>query len=302
MPKVSAIIPAYNAEKTLRDTIQSVRQQTFTDWELIVIDDGSTDSTADIIKAIPDDRIHVFSFPNAGLAESRNRGIDRARGEFVAFLDADDLWTTDKLAAQVEALEQHPEAAVAYSWTDYIDESGQFLRSGMHVTANGDVYQKLLLGNFLENGSNPLIRKQAFQKVGQFDKLVPTCQDWDMYLRLSAQYPFVAVPFPQVLYRVSPNSMSFNFDRHEAGALQAISKTFATAPQSLRYLKKFSLANFYKYMTFKSLDSGELTREKGLLAARYLWHFIKNDPSSLRQTKVIGSALYKIAKNLLAVS
>ncbi|MCF3623160.1 glycosyltransferase family 2 protein, partial [Planktothrix agardhii] len=118
MPKISVIIPVYNGEKTIQKTIESVLQQTWQDFELIVINDGSQDATLEILSSIQDPRLRILSYSNAGLASSRNRGITEATGEYISFLDADDLWTPDKLEAQFQALEEHPEAAVAYSWTD----------------------------------------------------------------------------------------------------------------------------------------------------------------------------------------
>jgi len=101
--------------------------QIYSNFELIVIDDGSNDSTLDVIKNIQDSRLKVFPYPSAGSAAvSRNRGFSHASGEFIVFLDADDLWTPDKLEAQLAALQENPPAAVAYSWVDRIDESSQF--------------------------------------------------------------------------------------------------------------------------------------------------------------------------------
>jgi glycosyltransferase involved in cell wall biosynthesis len=137
MPLISVIIPAYNAQKTIRETIESVLNQTFKDFEIIVIDDGSQDSTVEIVSAFSDPRLRLFSYPNAGVSATRNRGLAQANSEFISFLDADDLWTPDKLEAQLRALEANPQAAVAYSWTDYIDESSQFLHPGNHPTATG---------------------------------------------------------------------------------------------------------------------------------------------------------------------
>ncbi len=95
MAIISVVIPAYNSEKTIRATIESVLQQSFKDFELIVIDDGSQDSTYQVVSSFSDSRVRVFSYPNAGVSASRNRGITKANGEFIAFLDADDLWTPD---------------------------------------------------------------------------------------------------------------------------------------------------------------------------------------------------------------
>ena len=200
MPLISVVIPVYNGEKTIAETIESVLNQSFSNFEIVVINDGSQDSTLDVIASIQDPRLKIFSHPNAGLSASRNRGISQSSGEFIAFLDADDLWTPDKLEAQLTALQENPNAAVAYSWTDFIDETGQFLADGSHRTANGDVYADLLLFNVLQNGSNPLIRMQALINIGNFDESLPSAEDWDMYLRLAARYHFICVSFPQILY------------------------------------------------------------------------------------------------------
>jgi glycosyltransferase involved in cell wall biosynthesis len=292
MPLISVVIPVFNGEKTIKETIDSVLKQTFTDFELLVINDGSQDLTVEVVEKIQDSRIQVYSYPNAGLAASRNRGIDRSTGEYIAFIDADDLWTPDKLEAQFNALKSHPEAAVAYSWTDYIDEYSQFLGKGGHITVNGNIYPHLLLTDLLENGSNPLIRKQAFIEVGNFDESLSAAEDWDMLLRLAIRYHFIAVSSPQVLYRISSNSMSFNVLQQERESLKVIERAFNQAPESLQYLKKPSLANLYKYLTYKSLE-GTPQQKKGLVAARMLSSAVKND-LSLLQAKVIGKVVFKI--------
>lgn len=293
MPVISVIIPVFNGEKTIKETIQSVLNQTFTDLEVIVINDGSQDSTLSVVSSIEDPRLKVFSYENAGVANSRNRGFSHASGEFISFLDADDLWTPDKLEAQLKALQAHPQAAVAYSWVDYIDQSGKFFYAGNHITANGNIYEKLLLHNLLENGSNPLIHKQAFAKVGSFDQTLSSAADWDMWLRLSARYEFVAVPSSQVLYRVSTHSMSSNALKMETESLQLIEKAFNQAPKSLQHRKKHSLSFLYRYLTFNSLGSPP-NRQDGLLAARFLWNAIANDLSVLLEWKRMLTALVKI--------
>jgi glycosyltransferase involved in cell wall biosynthesis len=292
MPKISVVIPVYNGAKTIRETIESVLQQTFSDFELIIINSESTDSTLEIVTQIQDHRIKVFSYPKANVAVNRNRGINHACGEFISFLDADDLWTPDKLASQYEALEENPEAAVAYSWTDYIDESSRFLRTGSRITINGNVYAQLLLGNFLENGSNPLIRKQALSKVDGFDELLTNSQDRDMWLRLAGYYSFVAVPSPQILYRVLTNSMSTDVGRLEAASLEVLERAYRNAPESLHYLKPYSIANLYKYLLYKTLEGGSAFQKKGI-AAKFFWKAIATDPSLIRKV-IIFKALLKI--------
>ena len=293
MPLVSVVIPVFNGEKTIRETIESVLNQTLTDFELVVINDGSQDGTLDIVERIPDSRIQVFSYPNAGQSTSRNRGIEIAKGDYISFIDADDLWTPDKLEAQLQALQANPKAGVAYSWTDWIDESSQLLGKGSYNTEQGAVFTKLLLNDFVANGSNVLIRRQALTEVGGFDPSVTPAEDWDLWLRLAARYEFVAVRSPQILYRISPNSASFNVWKMEASSLQVIDKAFAIAPESLQYLKQQCLGNRYKYLTFKAIE-GYPERSKGIAAIRFLWNAIKNDPSLL-QAKVIWKVLFRIA-------
>ena len=292
MPKISVIIPVYNGEKTIQTTIDSVLNQTFQDFELIVINDGSTDSTLEILSTISDPRLQVFSYPNSGAPKSRNRGFDQSSGEYIAFLDADDLWTPDKLEAQLKALQNNPEAAVAYSWTDHIDESGQFLYSGRHLTINGNVYPELLVQNFLENGSNPLIRRQAFAEIQGFDESLLGGQDRDLYLRLAACYPFVGVPAVHIFYRMSPNSISSQVLRQEKQCVAVIEKAFLQAPSELQSLKQQSLARIYKYLLYRALQ-GYPSQQKGRAALRFLYQYGKYDPSALKQWQFFSIILLK---------
>ncbi|MGC9528715.1 MAG: glycosyltransferase, partial [Limnospira sp.] len=254
MPVISVVIPVYNGEKTIRETVESVLKQTFTDFELLIIDDGSTDSTPAILSSFTDPRLQVLSYPNAGLAASRNRGISGATGQYISFIDADDLWTPDKLEAQLQALTNNPEAAVAYSWVDVIDDSSQWVRPGGHLTVNGNAYPYLLLKNFLENGSNALICKSAIDRTGNFDESLKASEDWDFYLRLAKHYPFVAVQSVQILYRESATSMSSQIIRQKSESLRVIDKAFSDAPESSKHLKKYSVDNMNKYLIFKCLE------------------------------------------------
>jgi glycosyltransferase involved in cell wall biosynthesis len=298
MPLISVIIPAYNSSKTIQQTIESVLNQTFTDFELLVIDDGSQDATLEVVKRISDQRLQIFSYPNAGVSVTRNRGLAKAVGEYISFLDADDLWTPDKLDAQLNALQANPQAAVAYSWTDYIDECDRFLYPGSHITANGDVYAKLLLGDFLENGSNALVRRAALIDVGGFDESLVGPEDWELFLRLAANYHFVAVPHPQILYRLSTTSISFNLARQEAQCLRVLEQEFARAPASLAHLKKQSLANLYQYLLFRGL-AGPLNRKMGWVAARCLVQAAINDLSVLKRSHLMLIVSLKIIAAIL---
>lgn len=295
---ISVIIPAYNAEKTIAKTINSVLAQTYADFELIVIDDGSQDTTLEIIKNISDSRLKLFSYPHQGHSAGRNRGLSHAVGEYISFIDADDLWTPDKLEAQFQALQTHPEAAVAYSWTNFIDQDDRFLRSGSYINVQGEVYSRLLGTNFIENGSNPLIRREALTAVGKFDETLITSPDWDMWLRLAARYSFVCVEAPQILYRVSTHSVSANVRGMEKSCLRILNRNFAEAPIEIQPLKGACFSNFYLYLSLRNLEVSQ-SRWSSLASLRYLAQAVKYDCSLPRRRTYL--TLMAFAKTGLSV-
>jgi len=189
---------------------------------------------------------------------------------------------------------------VAYSWTDFIDEFGQPLGSGIHKTFNGDVFANLLADNFIVNGSNTLIRKQAIIDVDGFDGSLVNMGDWDLWLRLSARFHFVAVPSAQILYRRTNDSMSMNVLKLERAYLKIMERTFNQVPNSLKYLKRQNFARFYQFLTLRALEvlpGCEIifpSRQKGIVAARFLWHTVKNNPILLLNVPLMLSLLVKI--------
>jgi glycosyltransferase involved in cell wall biosynthesis len=232
-PLVSVIVPVYNADTTLPDTIDSIQRQTFQNFELIVIDDGSTDGTLDWVRSVRDPRLQVFSYANGGTSVARNRGIERSQGEFISFIDSDDLWMPDKLALQLQALHQQPGAALAYSWTAFVDEQGEFLFAKDASYCEGDVYAELLRHNFMASGSNVLVRKSCALAVGGFDTGVPPAEDWQFYLRVAARWRFAVVPRYQILYRISERAMSANAQRSEEAMLRVCDQAFKTYSRPL---------------------------------------------------------------------
>lgn len=253
MPTISVVIPAYNGSKTILETLDSLFKQTFTDFEIIVIDDGSTDNMVELLKQISDPRLRVISFTNGGLPVARNRGIDQAQGEFITFIDADDLWTPDKLETQYQALQAYPEAGVVYSWTSFIDENSNFLFAWEPLYYQGDVYADLLQQNFISSGSNIMVRRQYIQAAGYFDPNLKSVEDWDYYLRLAALCPFAVVPKYQILYRRSLQSMTAKVDVMESANLIVIERAFQQAPERLKSLKNRTLAKTYQYLAKQCL-------------------------------------------------
>jgi glycosyltransferase involved in cell wall biosynthesis len=271
MPSISVIIPAYNAQNTIVETISSVLNQTFTDLEIIVIDDGSTDKTCEYVQAIDDKRIKLFAYENGGVAKARNRGISHVQGEYIAFLDHDDLWTPDKLEAQITALSKSLDAGVAYSWTVsmYSEEEPVRYRQLDKVYFEGNVYAQLLLSNFIASGSNILVRTKAVKSIGDFDPTPISNEDLDFYIRLATKWNFVLIPKYQIIYRTTSISMSSNVPRLEAGGKILADKVFESASEDLKQLKNRFLFNHYIYCAklyikgyINSIESQSLTNLK----------------------------------------
>lgn len=298
MPLISVIIPALNAEKTIKSTVKSVLQQTLSDLELIVINSSSTDLTLDILAQIKDSRLKVFTYSKANVAVNRNRGLEHATGEFITFLDADDLWTADKLEAQHWALQENPQAAVAYSWTNAIDENDQYLRPCSHATWTGNVYSKLLLDDFIGSGSNAMIRSIAFTEVGNFNESLTNAQDTDMWVRLAARYHFIAVRKVQILYRLSTYSMSSDVLGLEASNLRVAEQAFAAVPPSLKHLKPHRIANIYKLLCYKALSMPP-GKQNTKVVAQFLWQAVKTDPALLSKLVIYKACLKLVLMTLM---
>ncbi|MBT9317524.1 glycosyltransferase [Leptothoe spongobia] len=297
MPTITVAIPVYNGAKTIHATLESIIQQSFEDIEIVIIDDGSIDETVEIVRQVKDSRIRLISYPNQGLAASRNRGIQQSQCELISFIDADDLWTPDKLSEQLSILQANPRAAIAYSWTDCIDQVDRFFRRGSYLSVEGHVYDKLLMGNFLDSGSNALFRKSVFAAVGQFDESLKAAEDWDMFLRIAVDHTFVVVPKVQVLYRLSPQSMSAHLERQESESRRVLTQAFARKPGLSWQTKRKSLAQMYRYLTFKALENCS-TRQQALITAKYLGQAIYQDPVQLKPIRLFLSQLQRIIETL----
>ena len=299
MPKISVIIPAYNAEHTIEETIHSVLNQTFTDFELIVIDDGSKDRTVELAQAIQDDRINVIPYENGGVATARNRGITHAQGEYISFLDHDDLWTRDKLETQLQGLETYPKAGVAYSWTLYMhNEAGNLRYSPAPAVQHaGNIYTQLLMRNFIESGSNILARRETIQAVGGFDSSPKNCEDWDYYLRLAENWEYVVVPAYQILYRQSATAMSSQIENTERGGLVLFDKVFQTAPEEIQKYKARSLSNHYRHCAGLYLASAQ-DKPTTLKALRLLQFSIQHWPLTLLKLRTYF-IVFRLLLNLM---
>jgi glycosyltransferase involved in cell wall biosynthesis len=228
VPEVSVVIAAYNQARWLGEAIETVRAQTFTDWELVIVDDGSTDLTPAVVAPHRADvRIRYVQQPHAERMAARNRGIAASTGPLVAFLDADDRWLPTKLERQVAALADAPEAALCYTPARFIDELGRHLPLRKPVRSiAGDVFGRLLRSNVIILAS-VLARRRCIEAVGAFDERLPVhaCEDWDLWLRLARRWPVAVVDEELTLYR--RHGANTAWEQVLAGALAVIDKTYA---------------------------------------------------------------------------
>ncbi|PWT85604.1 MAG: glycosyl transferase [Acidobacteria bacterium] len=218
VPRVTVILPTHNRASLLPRAINSVLAQTFTDFELLVIDDASNDASAQLIRGFSDPRIiYIRHEVNRGEAESRNTGIRHARGEYIAYLDDDDEWVPIKLDKQVKVLDSSPpETGVVYTGCDHI-ELGTGRKVGTRkVSRRGRVLEHLLRENFLP-GPTALVRKKCFQEVGEYDSTVRYGPDWEMWIRIARYFDFEVIPEPLYRYSIHTNQLTANFGLQLAG-------------------------------------------------------------------------------------
>ena len=225
MPKVSVIIVTYNRAELLGAAIMSVVNQTFEDFELVIVDDASRDGTSSVVKNFHDQRIkYICHAVNKGEAGARNTGVMNASGEYIAFLDDDDEWLPEKLALQVDLLERSSaQVGIIYTGRYTIDGASEKEIGVMIPTKKGDLSQEIRRRNFITL-SSVLLRRQCFDAVGLFDENIIFGPDYDMWIRIAPMYHFDYIAMPLVKYLVHPNSLSANYDRRAKGIETTLKK------------------------------------------------------------------------------
>jgi glycosyltransferase involved in cell wall biosynthesis len=273
MPKVSVVIPAYNAMTYLPKTLDSVLQQTCTDFEILIVNDGSTDEIAAWFATVTDDRVRLISQANQGLPGARNTGITEAKGEYIAFLDADDLWAPTKLEQQVQCLDAQPEVGLVYAWTLLIDRHGNSTGTVTAAQVEGNVWEKLLLGDVVGSGSAATVRRSCFDRVGLFDPELTSIEDCDMWVRIAAEYPFAVIKEVLVYYRQHPTSMSRDYDKMAQNSRLKIEKKFDRVPFELLYLRPRAYGHAFLWLAWKIMSDGGAVDRANYYARQAILHY-----------------------------
>lgn len=208
MPKVSIITAAYNHVRFIRQSVESAQGQTYRDFEHIVVDDGSSDGTADILKSFGN-RITYIRQENCGAHAAINRGIRMSSGDFIALLDSDDAWLPNKLELQIQAFEQFPEAGLAYSQAHVINSEGNLINDGQPIgkplADQRHAFEELLRVNNIP-ALTAMFRRECIGEVGVFNESFKALSDWDLWIRISVNWPIVFVPEALALYREHENN------------------------------------------------------------------------------------------------
>ena len=251
MPNVSVIMSVYNGEKFISEAIKSILNQTLTDFEVIVINDGSTDSTPEILKHFCDRRLRIIEQSNKGLTMSLNRGIRAARGEFIARMDADDLSEPTRLARELEVLDGDTSLAVVGSWYTVIDNLG---REIARCRRPGNMlWFTRMVGrvNPLCHGS-VMMRRRAIEAVGLYEERIPYAQDYDLWLRMfSRGFRFQVIPEYLYRYRFSPESVAkAHMQMVYAGAIKETHRNAKALSASLRSVQELRLSDKQKDALF----------------------------------------------------
>ncbi len=268
LPRVSIIIPTYNRSKLLRVALESALAQTYPNIEVIVVDDGSTDDTATVMAQYAG-RVTYLKQANQDVAAARNTGIRAASGEYLTFLDDDDLILPTKIARQVHVLDSQPGVGLVHCQFYRANGDGNYLDK-MGLLPEGKVLHKLVCSNFVWVGA-PLVRRHCFDQVGLFDEGIPSATaDWDMWLRIAqAGYRFACIQEPLGVYRIHRDSMLSDVARLERGLFTVLEKVFSNPhlPADVAVLKEQALGEVRFWISCRYYAAGQWDDARRNLAA-----------------------------------
>ncbi len=268
MPNVSVIIPTYNSAKFLPETIESVLGQTYQDFELIIIDDGSTDHTKEVIASYLKDhpqKIKYFYQKNSGVSAARNHGMQAAKGSFIAIIDSDDLWFPGRLMEGMKMMDAHPNVGLVHSNVINITEEGKPFNiiSRNKKFLSGYISDYIFLRKADILCPTVLFRKECCDRLGGFDHNLATlgCEDRELWIRIAKQYEIAFIDKPLAYYRVRSDSMSHNIPKMLQARLYVVDK-YCPADGPNRNLRNLALSKIYKDLGDQFLIASDFNQAK----------------------------------------
>ena len=309
MKKVSVIIPVYQVEKYIAATVKSVLAQTYTNFELIIVDDGSTDKSREICQQFTDPRIKIICQENRGVAAARNTGIRNAQGEYLALLDADDLWLPEKLAKHVEHLETSPLVGVSFCRSAFIDEQDKPLGIYQISKLQDITPLDLICRTPIGNGSVPVMRREVFEDIKFSDNLYGVVEDFyfdddrqlhpsedvECWLRidLKTKWKIEGIPEALTLYRVNPSGHSAQLLKKLNSWKRMLEKVHVYAPELMDELKDIAMAYQYRHLARRAV-----TLKFGSTAVQFMQQALSAYPRILqeepRRTLMTLAAAYSL--------
>lgn len=281
-PLISVIIPAYNAEKFITETINSVLAQTYNNIEIIVVDDGSTDSTIEKVKLFGD-KVNIFSQPNSGVSKARNFAVEKSKGELLAFVDADDLWLPTKIEKQFSSISKQRWSHCDSFYIGF-NQDGKTRRSDLTKQYGGQVFDKLLINNFITT-STILIQKDLFLTHGGFDESLPVLEDWKLWMDIAQKEDIHYLEEPLTQYRVYPGSTSRKAREVLPAHINIINHAFKSS-SSNKKMKKQALSASYEICSYIAEDADD--HSYALLCALKSYMY---QPVSLKNLKRIARTI-----------
>lgn len=314
MKKVSAIVPAYKVEKYIGVAIESVLAQNYKNLEVIVVDDGSPDRSGEICQQFTDPRVKVIRQENRGLAGARNTGIRHAQGEYLAFLDGDDLWLPQKLEKHIEHLESSPDVGISFSRSAFIDEAGNSLGTYLMPKLEDITPPDLLLDNPVGNGSSAVIRREVFESIKfqenlygteedfYFDEHFRQAEDVECWLRVAIQtnWQIEGIPEALTLYRVNSGGLSASLLKQLESLEKVIEKTRSYAPELIAEWENPAKAYLMRYLARSAvrLQAGSMAVKlmHGALAAH--WRILLEQPRRTLMTLAAAYLLWLLPQSI----
>lgn len=250
-PKVSVVVTTFNRVHLLKETLDSILGQTYTDLEVIVVDNCSSDGTAEYLRSVDDPRVRWYVNANNGvIAVNRNLGISKAQGVYVAFCDDDDLWLPDKLSFQMELMERSPVVVLSYTNASTFYDNRTLSNRMIRRRVDRHHFWQLLRGNYIPN-SSVVVRRQVFLDIGEITDDRSLREDYEMWLRIARKYTIAGIDRPLICYRVHPNNVAGNKVAETMRAIRTL-RSVASRLNLPAYLVQPNLAfQFMKYLAYR---------------------------------------------------
>lgn len=312
--KASVIIPVYKVEKYIAETINSVLNQTYQDFELIIVDDGSPDRSVEICQQFQDPRLQIIRQKNQGVCAARNTGIDRATGQYLAFLDGDDLWLPQKLEKHLKHLESSPDVGISFSRSAFIDECGAALGIYQMPKLTEITPPLILRRNPVGNGSAPVIRREVFEAIEYmenstgiqrqcyFDPRLAHFEDVECWLRISllTDWKTEGIPEALTLYRVNSKGASSNLNKQIEDLEKVLEKTKSYAPNLIEEhgeaAKAYEMRKLARWAV--RLKAAPMAVSMSHRALSTYWKMIIEEPEKTLLTLAAAYSLYLLPQQI----